>query len=134
MTTAFPAIKPTDIQFNAPQWATSTVRAKNGVTSRRRWADKPSNATLEIAFNNISDANGALLYQAHQDAQGSIDDLSLPDILFHRISPDLKAFLNATAYTGLKWCFTEGSTISYAYVAPNIGNYRVQLTAELRWS
>lgn len=134
MTVAFPAIKPSDVQFNGPTFATTTMRSKSGVTSRRRWADKASNATLDISYNNISDSQGALLYAAHKSAQGSVDDLTLPAILFNRVGADLKAFLDASNYPGLKWCFTEGSTVSYTYVAPNVGNYRVQLTAELRWS
>jgi hypothetical protein len=135
MATTFPSIEPTGRSFTAPTWATTTQTSQSGVITRRLWGSRPSRATLNLQFNNISDANVSAILNAYNTAKGSTDSLTLPDVLFNGADATLKAWLDSSATgAGLLWCFTEGSPPSAESVAPGRSNVSVSLTAELRMS
>ena len=135
MATTFPSIEPTGRSFTAPSWATTTQASQSGVITRRLWGSRPSRATLNVQFNNISDANVSAILSAYNTAQGPIDSLTLPDVLFNGADATLKTWLdNSATGAGLLWCFSEGSPPSVESVAPGRSNVTVSLTAELRMS
>jgi len=135
MATTFPSIQPTARRFTAPTWPTSTQTAQSGVITRRLWGSRPSRAVLSLQFNNITDADVSAILDAYNDAQGAIDSLTLPSILFNGADATLTAWLNGSANgAGLLWCFTEGSPPSVESVAPGRSSVSVSLTAELRMS
>ena len=135
MATTFPSIEPTGRSFTAPSWATTTQASQSGVITRRLWGSRPSRATLNLQFNNINDANVSAILSAYNTAQGSVDSLTLPDVLFNGADATLKTWLNNSATgAGLLWCFTEGSPPSVESVSPGRSNVTVSLTAELRMS
>ena len=135
MATIFPSIEPTGRRFTAPTWPTTTQTAQSGVITRRLWGSRPSRAVLSLQFNNISDANVSAILDAYNYAQGSIDSLALPSVLFNGADAMLTAWLNSSANgAGLIWCFTEGSPPSVESVAPGRSSVTVNLTAELRMS
>ena len=133
MATTFPSIEPTGRSFTAPSWATTTQASQSGVITRRLWGSRPSRATLNLQFNNISDTNVSAILSAYNTAQGPVDSLTLPDVLFNGADATLKTWLdNSATGAGLLWCFTEGSPPSVESVAPGRSNVTVSLTAELR--
>lgn len=135
MATTFPSIEPTARSFTAPTWATTTQTSQSGVITRRLWGSRPSRPTLSLQFSNISDANVSAILNAYNTAQGSVDSLTLPDVLFNGADAMLKTWLDSSATgAGLLWCFTEGSPPSVESVAPGRSNVSVSLTAELRMS
>jgi hypothetical protein len=135
MATTFPSIEPTGRSFTAPSWATTTQASQSGVITRRLWGSRPSRATLNLQFNNISDTNVSAILSAYNTAQGSVDSLTLPDVLFNGADATLKTWLNNSATgAGLLWCFSEGSPPSVESTAPGCSNVTVSLTAELRMS
>ena len=135
MATTFPTIQPTARSFTAPAWQTTTQVSQSGVITRRLWGSRPSRATLSLQFNNISDTNTSAILDAYNSAKGSVDSLTLPDILFNGADNTLKTWLNASATgAGLLWCFTEGSPPQVESVAPGRSNVTVSLTAEPRMS
>ena len=135
MATAFPGIQPTSRSFVAPAWQTTTETSQSGVITRRLWGSRPSRATLNLQFNNINDTNTSAILSAYNSAKGSVDSLTLPDIIFNGADSSLKSWLDSSATgAGLLWCFTEGSPPQVESIAPGLSNVSVSLTAELRMS
>lgn len=135
MATAFPGIQPTSRNFVAPAWQTTTETSQSGVVTRRLWGSRPSRATLNLQFNNINDTNTSAILSAYNSAKGSVDSLTLPDIIFNGADSSLKLWLDSSATgAGLLWCFTEGSPPQVESIAPGLSNVSVSLTAELRMS
>jgi len=135
MATAFPGIQPTSRSFVAPAWQTTTETSQSGVVTRRLWGSRPSRATLNLQFNNINDTNTSAILSAYNSAKGSVDSLTLPDIIFNGADSSLKSWLDSSATgAGLLWCFTEGSPPQVESIAPGLSNVSVSLTAELRMS
>lgn len=135
MATAFPEIQPTSRSFVAPAWQTTTETSQSGVITRRLWGSRPSRATLNLQFNNINDTNTSAILSAYNSAKGSVDSLTLPDIIFNGADSSLKLWLDSSATgAGLLWCFTEGSPPQVESIAPGLSNVSVSLTAELRMS
>ena len=134
MAVAFPSVEPTARSFTAPKWPTTALVSQSGVTTRRLWGSRPSQAQLSLTFSNISDASTSLILQAYNDAKGATTDLTLPSILFNGASGDLVNWLNTSSTgAGMLWFFSEDPP-TVESVAPNRSNVRVTLVAELRLS
>ncbi len=132
MAVAFPSIEPTSRSFTAPKWPTSGITAQSGVTTRRLWGSRPSQAQLSLSFDNISDDNAGLIVAAYNSAKGATTELTLPNVLFNGASAALTGWLNTTSTgAGMKWFFSdEPPTVES--VAPGRSSVRVALVAELR--
>lgn len=132
MAVTFPTIEPTSRSFAAPKWPTSGITSQSGVTTRRLWGSRPSQAQLSLTFANITDDNAALILAAYHSAKGATTDLSLPDIIFNGASANLTNWLNTfSTGAGMKWFFSEDPP-SVESIAPGRSSVRVNLTAELR--
>ena len=132
MAVTFPTIEPTSRSFAAPKWPTSGITSQSGVTTRRLWGSRPSQAQLSLTFANITDDNAALILAAYHSAKGATTDLSLPDIIFNGASANLTNWLNTSSTgAGMKWFFSEDPP-SVESIAPGRSSVRVNLTAELR--
>lgn len=132
MAITFPSIEPTGRGFTAPRWPTSGITTQSGVTTRRLWGSRPSQARLSLSFDNISDDNAALIVQAYNDAKGATTDLTLPAIIFNGASGNLTGWLStASTGAGMKWFFAEEPP-TVESIAPNRSSVRVNLVAELR--
>lgn len=132
MAVAFPSVEPTSRSFTAPRWPTSGLTTQSGVTTRRLWGSRPSQAQLQLQFSNITDDNAALIVKAYNDAKGATTDLTLPPAIFNGASTTLKGWLDTTSTgAGMLWFFTEEPP-TVESVAPNRSSVRVTLVAELR--
>ena len=133
MAVTFPSIAPTSRGFTAPRWPTSGITSQSGVTTRRLWGSRPSQAKLSFGFDNITDDNAALIAQAYNSAKGATTDLTLPAVLFSGASSALTAWLDGSATgAGLQWFFSEEPPIIESSGSPGRSNVRVTLIAELR--
>jgi len=132
MAVAFPNIEPTSRNFVAPRWPTTGLTTQSGVTTRRLWGSRPTQAQLQLQFNNITDDNAALIVGAYNEAQGAITDLTLPNAIFNGASTNLRGWLDTTSTgAGMLWFFAEDPP-TVESVAPNRSSVRVNLVAELR--
>lgn len=132
MAVTFPSIEPTSRSFVAPRWPTSGLTTQSGVTTRRLWGSRPSQAQLSLSFDNISDDNAGLIVAAYNSAKGATTELTLPSVLFNGASAALAGWLNTTSTgAGMRWFFSdEPPTVES--VAPGRSSVRVALVAELR--
>lgn len=128
MPVTFPSIEPTARNFTAPLWFTTTQLAQSGVITRRIWGSKPGQASLSLQFGNITDDNVAAILEAYDTAQGPIDAVTLPPIIFNGADAALQAWLTQP---NLQWGFDERSTPQVESVAPGRSNVQVTLIAYL---
>lgn len=132
MAVTFPSIEPTSRSFTAPRWPTSGLTTQSGVTTRRLWGSRPSQAQLQLQFSNITDDDAALIVQAYNDAKGATTELTLPSELFAGASSALTDWLDTSATgAGMTWFFAEEPP-TVESVAPNRSSVRINLVAELR--
>jgi hypothetical protein len=132
MAVTFPNIEPTSRSFSAPKWPTSGITSQSGVTTRRLWGSRPSQAQLSLNFANITDDNAALILAAYNDAKGATTDLTLPSILFNGASTNLTNWLNTfSTGAGMKWFFSEEPP-TVESIAPGRSSVNLRLVAELR--
>jgi hypothetical protein len=134
MTIAFPSIHPTSCSFTPPEWAVTESRSQSGIRSYRIWASKPSDALLDLGFENISEADALLISQAYINAKGAIDDLALPVILFSGITSSAFVNIFSQANSGLTWHFVTGEPPVVERIPGRRYSVRVKLRAELRFS
>lgn len=132
MPVVFPSVEPTARSFTAPKWPTTALVSQSGVTTRRLWGSRPSQAQLSLTFSNIDDASTSAILAAYHNAKGSTVDLTLPSILFNGASGELTNWLNTNSTgSAMLWFFSdEPPTVES--VARNRSNVRVGLVAELR--
>lgn len=134
MAVAFPSIEPTARNFTAPRWPTSGLTAQNGVTTRRLWGSRPSQAQLNLTFTNISDDNAALILSAYNSCQGATGEVILPSIIFNGASGNLAGWLSTTSTgAGMQWFFSEEPP-TVESISPGRSTVSVRLIAELRLS
>ena len=108
------------------------MTTQSGVTTRRLWGSRPSQAQLSLSFDNITDDNAALILQAYNDAKGASIDLALPSVIFNGASGNLISWLNTSATgAGMKWFFSEQPP-AVESIAPNRSSVSLTLIAELR--
>lgn len=133
MATTFPSITPTGRRFTPPRWPTTEKISQSGVMSRRLWGSRSGNASLELTFNNISDTDTSNILSAYETAQGPIDELTLPAVLFAGADATLSTYLNTSATgAGLTWHFSGGTPPTVQSVINGRSNVVVTLNAELR--
>lgn len=133
MATTFPSVTPTGRRFTPPRWPTTEQTSQSGVVSRRLWGSRPSNAALELTFNNISDTDTSSILSAYESAQGPIDELTLPTTLFAGADATLTTYLDASSTgAGLIWHFSSKNPPTVESVFDGRSNVVVTLTAELR--
>lgn len=133
MAVLFPSLTPSSRTFNAPKWPTNATTSQSGVITRRLWGSKPSQASMSLAFNNISDDNAALIVAAYHAAQGPTTEVLLPSAVLSGISAALQSGISqVTTNSGLHWFFAEDNGPSIESTAPGRCNVQVDLIAELR--
>ena len=128
MPVAFPAVAPTSMSFSAPEWPTTSSRSQSGVTTRRLWGDKSSNAELTLEFANKADDDVEAILAAFETAQGATDTLTLPAEFWTGRSAALRARLEAP---GLAWAFQEGQPPEVSAGPCGTSTVRLTLRAEL---
>jgi hypothetical protein len=124
--TAFPAITPSSLDFTAPQYPVKSNISLSGVTSRRIFGNRASNATISAEFQNISDIVATEVCNVWKNATGSISPIELPAVFFDGSGPALESFM-ADGGDGLAWHFSEPPTVRRS--APGLSTVSIRLEA-----
>jgi len=69
---AFPSIAPTARSLNAGDFPGTTFTAQNGMESRVQYGSRRSNTELSLSFDNISDADAALIHDHYANCRGTL--------------------------------------------------------------
>tara|TARA_B100001094_G_scaffold34481_1_gene28648 strand:+ start:40 stop:447 length:408 start_codon:yes stop_codon:yes gene_type:complete len=70
---AFPTIKPTSRSYRPGTYPSTTFESLDGTKTHLRYGNKRVNATLQLGFSNISDANAALILANYEDVNSNWD-------------------------------------------------------------
>lgn len=130
MATTFPSIRPTSRRYQLPAYAVSELKSQIGTTTTRLWGSQPSNARLDLTFQNITDAKALLISQAYVAAKGPVDALTLPNDLFSGADTALRDYIKF-AGSGITWHFTSEPP-SIESVVNGISTVSVTLVGHLR--
>jgi len=84
-----------------------------------------------LQFYNISDESSALILDAYNKAEGSVDNLNLPDAIFSDMGKALKTWLSGNA-TKIKifWYFAKDLPLKLERIASDQCNVSVNLTSD----
>lgn len=133
MTVNFPAIHPTSCSFTPPQWSITESVSQAGVRSYRVWSNRPSDATLDLQFNNISEASAEAIMAAYTSSRSGLDDLTLPPVVFSGMQSQSFKDLFSQYGTGLKWYFVYNNPPVAERIPGRRYSIRVLIRAELRY-
>lgn len=104
----FPSITPSSMNFDPPTFSIGVEKTIGGVTVRRRFGNRPVDGKLNVEFRNIPNATCASILLIHLQSKGMAPVL-FGDSFFLGAGPELKAYLDCSAYQGLSWYFIEES-------------------------
>ncbi len=69
----FPSIKPSSRRYNPGEYPQTKFEAQNGVKTIMRYGKNRVNATLQLGFANISDADAALILSNYENVNSDWD-------------------------------------------------------------
>lgn len=76
---AFPTLVPTSRSFDAGDWPVKTFRAQNGAEVRLLYGSNRTGMTLELSYDNITDANAELFLTHYNEVQGTYGTFTIPE-------------------------------------------------------
>ena len=69
----FPTIKPTSRSYSPGTYPSTDFESLDGTKTHLRFGNKRVNATLQLGFSNISDAEAALILENYEDVNSTWD-------------------------------------------------------------
>lgn len=128
----FPEIIPSSMDFDPPLFPIGVDRSLGGITTRRKYGNRPSDGRLRVEFRNISNAICANILSIHF-ASGGLAPVRFRDSFFSGSGSQLKPYLDGSAYQGLSWYFIEDSPprISRVEGGGEISNMSIEFAARL---
>lgn len=124
MATAFPGIAPSSRRVVQGQYATKRFTSIAGTGTTRVYGSKPFNASMELEFSNMPDADAQRITAAYDTARGSADVLSLPAELWQGMGE----MLRSTLERDYSWRFASQPTITS--VSPGRSSLSVTLEGQ----
>ena len=125
---AFPSFTPSQRSFKPGIYPQRSYRSLSGVVTKRTFGNAPSQATLEMSFDNIPDitANSIISHYHSQTTQNQSFKLGTPIL-------NLSTALNTLAVgydSNLRWEYANPPEVTL--VRPGITNVSVSLIGEIR--
>jgi hypothetical protein len=124
----FPSIVPTARSFQPGQYPTKTYRALSGVVVRRSFGNRPFGHTLELEFENVSEATVNAIIDHYDGQSGSTVGFDLPAAVFGGYSSTLRSKMQNP--TGIEWLYAEPPAITSAM--RDVSSVTVRLVGEIK--
>jgi hypothetical protein len=123
---AFPALAPTARNFNPGDYPIRQFRSQSGTEIRILYGDSRTGMTLELSYDNISDANAELFLTHYNEVKGSYNTFTIPD----ETKEGWEGSGSAIDVSGVNaWRYSEAPAITA--VRPGRSSVRVQLIGVL---
>ncbi len=113
----FPTIKPTSRSYSPGTYPSTDFESLDGTKTHLRYGNKRVNATLQLGFSNISDADAALILDNYVQVNGDWNYVT-----FNRgfatsgIEPsDLRNYMRETGGSGLKWRYSGPPSVTSTF-------------------
>jgi hypothetical protein len=109
---AFPPIKPTGRSYSPGAYPQTTFKALNGATTVVRFGNRRSDSELRLTFQNLSDANAAVLLALYEQTMVSDDWITFTAADGAAgASPELANYLREVGGSGLRWRFSDPPSV-----------------------
>lgn len=126
----FPAIKPSSRTFDPGSWPIKTFRSQNGVEARILYGNKRTNMTLQLSYQNVTDATADLFVLHYIEVKGVYTTFDLgtaPRAGWTGATSTIGA--GGPDLTGSRWRYAEAPSVQS--VKPGISTVSVKLIGVL---
>jgi hypothetical protein len=113
----FPTIKPTSRSYSPGTYPSTDFESLDGTKTHLRYGNKRVNATLQLGFSNISDADAALILDNYVQVNGDWNYVT-----FNRgfatsgMEPsNLRDYMRETGGSGLKWRYSGPPSVTSTF-------------------
>lgn len=124
---AFPTLTPSSRAFDPGDWPVKTFRSQNGAETRILYGSNRTGMTLQLSYDNITDANAELFLDHYNEMQGTYTTFLLVSGTRSGWTGNLDA-LGANAW-GNAWRYAEPPQVQS--VRPGISSVQVKLIGVL---
>lgn len=123
---AFPSLTPTSRNFNPGDYPIRQFRSQSGAEVRILYGDSRTGMTLELSYDNISDANAEAFLTHYNDVKGTYNTFTIPTA----VKTGWTGTASAIDVSGVNaWRYSEAPGITA--VRPGRSSVRVQLVGVL---
>ena len=112
----FPSIKPSSRSYNPGEYPQTKFEAQNGVKTIMRYGKNRVNATLQLGFSNISDADAALILANYEDVNSDWDYVTFSSAN-GTVGVDSTSLSNyfKESGSGLKWRYSGPPNVTSSF-------------------
>lgn len=125
----FPSITPNARSFKPGVYPQRAYRSLNGAVVKRTFGNSPYGASLDLTFDNISDANVVTIIDHYRSQTAANARFSLSSNVTAGMSATLAARADASI-DNLRWEYANPPEIES--VRPDVNRVRVSLVGEIR--
>lgn len=113
---SFPSIKPSSRSYKPGEYPQTKFEAQNGVKTIMRYGKNRVNATLQLGFSNISDADAALILANYEDVNSDWDYVTFNGgyATAGVTNTSLLAYLRESG-SGLKWRYSGPPSVTSSF-------------------
>lgn len=123
----FPPLKPTGRSYNPGVYPQREFKALNGASTRMLYGNRRSDAELSLEFNNITDANAALVLQNYERVTPTDDWVSFAEAA--GAAAPLAVYLQESGASGLRWRYAEPPSVQSVF--PGRSSVQVKFIGQL---
>jgi len=123
---AFPSLIPSTRNYASGDYPVKTFRSQSGSESRILYGNRRTGMTLELQYDNITDANAELFLNHYDETKGTYTTFTLPTVALTGWSGNADAI---DAATGNAWRYDGPPQITN--VRPGISSVQVRLIGVL---
>lgn len=122
----YPQIEPSSRQFTPGDYPIKAVRSQSGVETRILYGNRRTNMTMDLAYNNITDAEAELFTTHYDEVKGTFGTFTLGYPARAGWTGSAAAL---QAVGGTAWRYESPPSITA--VKPGISNVQVKVVAVL---
>jgi len=112
----FPTIKPSSRSYNPGEYPSTTFESLDGTKTHLRYGNKRVNATLQLGFSGITDAQAALILENYEEVNSEWNYVTF-DQGFGTVgvtNTDLLGYLKE-ATSSLKWRYSRPPSVTSVF-------------------
>ena len=123
---AFPSLTPSSRNYASGDYPVKTFRAQSGSESRILYGSRRTGMTLDLQYDNITDANAELFLDHYDETKGTYSTFTLPTVALTGWSGNKDAI---DAATGNAWRYDGPPQITN--VRPGVSSVQIKLIGVL---
>jgi len=123
---AYPSLTPSTRNYSSGDYPVKTFTSQSGAESRILYGSRRTGMTLELQYDNLTDANAELFLDHYDETKGTYTTFTLPASAFSGWSGNKDAIDAATANS---WRYDGPPQVSN--VRPGISSVQIKLVGVL---